>query len=73
MSTMPAVTTVTYPQHQCRRSKRHGHKITSERKQELVTHLNLADYLYDLELGYRQGDRRARQPEDQLRYELRER
>ena len=47
MSTMFAVTTVTYLQRQCRRSKRHGHKITS--MQEKVMHLNLADYLYNLE------------------------
>ena len=58
-------------QRQCRRSKRHGHKITSEI--EKVTHLNLAGYLYNLEAVAKETGDRARQPEDQLRSELRER
>ena len=37
---------------------------TQDHLREKVTRLNLADYLYGLELGYHQGDRRARQPED---------
>ena len=47
MITMFAVTIVTYPQRRCRKSERHGQKITGLRKN--VMHLNLADYLYDLE------------------------
>ena len=49
-------------------------KVTETRTQdhlrEKVTHLNLADYLYNLEAVAKETGDRARQPEDQLRYEL---
>ena len=64
MSTMFAVTTVTLV------PTTPMPKVTETRTQdhlrEKVTDLNLADYLYVRPRGYRQGDWRARQPEDQL-------
>ena len=71
MSTMLAVTTVTYP-HAAPMPKVKETR-TQDHLQEKVMHLNLADYLYNLEAIAKETGELDMQPEDQLRYELRER